>query len=145
MPNVWPPGSELNRATQYVNNHFTELTLNLEHPEREYTNNGSERALRIEKCMLSGSKFRKTKNGRATLDILRTINATCTAAGIDLKDYFCYVFKHLEELHDRPQDFTPYAIAHQLEKPNSKVKIFARGQARLSAKIIWHSCRSSKS
>ena len=115
-PDIWPPGTELNRAAMYVINHFPELTLYLDHPELEYTNNGSERALRIEKCMLSSSKFRKTKNGRATLDILRTINATSTAAGIDLKDYLCYVFKHLDRLHDNPQDFTPYAVARHLEQ-----------------------------
>lgn len=118
-PNVWPPGHDLHRAAQYVINHFPELTLYLEHPALEYTNNGSERALRIEKCMLSSSKFRKTKNGRATLDILRTINATCTAADIDLKDYLCYVFKHLDRLHDCPQDFTPYVVARHLEQKKS--------------------------
>lgn len=114
-PDIWPPGTELNRAAMYVINHFEALTLYLKHPELEYTNNGSERALRIEKCMIDSSKFRKTKRGRVTLDILRTINATCTAAGIDLTDYLRFVFKHADELHDHPETLTPFAVARRLD------------------------------
>ena len=114
-PNIWPPTSDLHAAAMYMINHFDELTLYLAHPALEYTNNGRERALRIEKCMLAGSKFRKTRNGRAVLDILRTINATCTAAQLDVTDYLRYVFKHLDELHDHPERFTPYAVARHLE------------------------------
>ena len=110
-PNIWPKGSELHRAAMYVVNHFEQLTLYLNHPELEYTNNGSERAVRIEKCMLASSKFRKTKRGRVTLDILRTINATCTAAGVDLTDYLIFVFTHADELHDHPENLTPFAFA----------------------------------
>jgi hypothetical protein len=110
-PDIWPPGSELYRASQYVIKHFEELTLYLRHPELEFTNNGSERAVRIEKCMLSSSKFRKTKRGRVTLDILRTINSTCTAAGVDLTDYLIFVFTHADELHDTPERLTPFAFA----------------------------------
>ena len=66
--------------------------------------------------MLSGSKFRKTRNGRAVLDILRTINATCTAAKIDLTDYIRYVFKHLPDLRENPKNYTPYAVALHFEQ-----------------------------
>lgn len=110
-PNIWPPGSELHRAAMYVINHFQELTLYLKHPELQYTNNGSERAVRIEKCMLSSSKFRKTKRGRVTLDILRTINATCTAAGVDLTDYLVFVFTHADSLQNHPETLTPFDFA----------------------------------
>jgi hypothetical protein len=113
---VWPPGSELHIAARYVIKHFDELTQYLTNPYLHYTNNGIERALRIEKCMLSGSKFRKTRNGRAVLDVLRTINATCTAAQVDLTVYLRYVFKHLSELQENPKAFTPYAVAIKLER-----------------------------
>jgi hypothetical protein len=114
-PDVWPPGSELYKAASYVIRHFESLTLYLDHPVLEYTNNAQERGLRIEKCMLSSSKFRKTRNGRAVLDVLRTINSTCTAAGIDPTDYLRFVFKHGPEVHDHPEKFTPYAVARSLE------------------------------
>jgi hypothetical protein len=114
-PDIWPPGHELHRASTYVIKHFESLTLYLDHPALEYTNNGSERGVRIEKCMLSSSKFRRNRDGRAVLDVLRTINSTCTAAMIDPADYMRYVFKHEDEIHDHPERFTPYAVARILE------------------------------
>ena len=122
IPNRWPPGSELHKAAAYVINHFESLTLYLDHPALEYTNNGRERALRIEKCMLSSSKFRKSRDGRAVLDVLRTINSTCTAAAIDPEVYLRYVNKHEHEVYDHPERFTPYAVARILEsKPRTDV------------------------
>jgi len=115
-PDIWPPATELHRACQYIINHFPELTLYLDIPELQYTNNSQERALRIEKSMLDGSKFRKTRNGRAVLDILRTINATCTAARLDITVYLRYVFKHAHELQANPENFTPFAVVRALEQ-----------------------------
>jgi hypothetical protein len=111
---LWPPGTDLHRAAMYVINHYEELTRYLTNPFLKYTNNGSERALRIEKCFLSGSKFTKTRDGRAVMDILRTINATCTAAGLDLTAYLRIVFKNRKRLHENPELFTPYAVARNL-------------------------------
>jgi hypothetical protein len=119
-PDIWPPGTDLYRACKYVINHFEELTQYLGNPHLQYTNNGIERALRIEKCMLSGSKFRKTRNGRAVLDVLRTINATCTAAKVDLTEYIRYVFKHLPELRENPENYTPYAVALHFESQKKR-------------------------
>jgi hypothetical protein len=115
-PNVWPPGSDLYKACNYLVNHFDSLTLYLKNPALQYTNNAIERALRIEKCMLSSSKFRGTKRGRVVLDILRTINATCTAARIDPTIYFQFIYKHRDELQVHPEKFTPFAVAQYLEK-----------------------------
>jgi hypothetical protein len=115
FPNLWPKGYDLNRASKYVIKHYDELTLYLSNPKLQYTNNISERALRVEKCMLSSSKFRKNRNGRATLDILRTLNSTCTAADLEIADYLRYVFKHITEIKDHPEAFTPYAVALKLQ------------------------------
>ncbi len=120
--NVYPSGDDLHGACMYIINHFKELTRYLDNPYLAYTNNVSERALRIEKCMLSGSKFRKTRNGRAALDILRTVLATCVAAGVPIRDYLCYVFKHRAELQKNPEQFTPYAVALHFEKLNADKK-----------------------
>lgn len=120
-PDVWPPGTDLYVACRYVINHFEELTRYLGNPHLHYTNNGIERALRIEKCMLSGSKFRKTRGGRAVLDVLRSINATCTAAKVDLTVYIRYVFQHLPELRESPKNFTPYAVALHFERQKQLV------------------------
>lgn len=114
-PDLWVPDSELYIAAKYVINHFKALTLYLDNPFLKYTNNAVERALRIEKCLLSSSKFTKTRNGRAAIDILRTINTTCTAARIELTVYLRYIFKHRDQLHTTPEMFTPYAVAKHLE------------------------------
>lgn len=118
-PEIWPKGTELNRACQYIIKHFNELTLYLEHPQLKYTNNISERALRIEKSMLDSSKFRKTKEGRAILDILRTINATCTAAQIDLKDYIPFLMVNNEAYLKNPKNFTPFKASTNLNSKNN--------------------------
>lgn len=119
MPKIWPPGMDLHRAANYVINHFEELTLYLKVPQLHYTNNNSERALRIEKCMLNGSKFRKTRKGRAVLDILRTINATCTAAHLDITDYLKYVFKNIDKMQSAPEHLTPFAVALALQESST--------------------------
>ena len=116
QPRFWPTGMELNKACNYVINNFDALTLYLSHPQLQFTNNGSERALRIEKCMLNSSKFRKTRKGRAVLDVLRTLNATCTAANIDITIYFRYVFKNFDKIQSAPEELTPFVVAQKLKK-----------------------------
>jgi len=65
--------------------------------------------------MEDASKFRKTEAGRLHVDILRTIVHTCSAAGVDLKDYLLFVFKSREEIETNPEQYTPYAYALKLE------------------------------
>ncbi len=114
--NAWPKGTDLHRACAYVFNHFEELTLYLTNPHLAYTNNHSERALRIEKCMLSGSKFRNNRNGRAILDILRTFNATTCAAGLDIGVYLKYIAENRSKVQEAPELFTPYQVALAIQK-----------------------------
>lgn len=115
-PIQWPPSTDLYRAANYVINNFKELTVYLDIPELEFTNNGQERGLRIEKCMLNGSKFSKTKGGRVVLDVLRTINATCTAAQLDFTDYLRFVSAHKHLLLEDPKQLTPFAVSLVLKK-----------------------------
>jgi hypothetical protein len=111
LPTRWPPDSKLHEAAAYVVENFDELTLYLRDARLEATNNRRERALRAEKTMLVASKFRKTRDGRAVLDVLRTLNATCTSAGVELADYLRHVNAHRRELADHPDRHTPYAVA----------------------------------
>ena len=113
---TWPPDHPLYEAANYIVSHFEELTRYLSNPRLEPNNNGRERALRIEKCMLSSSKFRKTRNGRAVLDVLRTINATCTTAEMDLAEYLKYIFKNQDQIEANPEAFTPYAVSKILKQ-----------------------------
>jgi Transposase IS66 family len=113
-PRFWPPKSVLHDAARYVIENFEALTRYLGDARIDYTNNARERALRQEKCMLVTSKFRKTKNGRATLDILRTIHATCITAQVELTDYIRWVYKNRHDIEATPENFTPYAFRKQL-------------------------------
>lgn len=110
-PTRWPPDSKLYKACQYIVKNYDALTAYLRDPRLEFTNNRRERGLRAEKSMLVSSKFRKTRNGRAVMDILRTINATCTMARIDLTDYLVQVYAARHDLADHPHRHTPFALA----------------------------------
>lgn len=115
---TWPKKSKLRNAAEYVIGNFTELTLYLTDPRLEYTNNRRERGLRPEVCTLVASKFRKTRHGRAVLDILRTINATCTAAKLDLSVYLRYVWRNLDDVPTHPELYTPHAVTLALDAAN---------------------------
>jgi hypothetical protein len=61
--------------------------------------------------MEDASKFRMTEAGGLNVDILRTIVHTCSAAGVELKDYLLFVFKNRAAIEADPSLFTPYAFA----------------------------------
>jgi hypothetical protein len=111
----WPKTSELYIACQYIVNHYGELTRYLDDPRLPSNNNLSERVLRWDKIMQDSSKFRLTEAGRLHVDILRTIVHTCSAAGVELRDYLLFVFKNRAALEADPGKFTPYAYALRLE------------------------------
>ena len=111
----WPKTSELYIACQYIVKHYAELTRYLEDPRLPSNNNLSERVLRWDKIMEDASKFRMTEAGRLHVDILRTVVHTCSAAGVELKDYLLFVFKHRDAIADAPRKYTPYAYALTLD------------------------------
>jgi hypothetical protein len=110
----WPPKTALHLAANYIIDHYPELTRYLDDPRLEFTNNARERGLRAEVYMLLASKFRKTRRGRAALDVLRTINATCTTAEIALADYLREVLPAGPKIATNPAHYTPYAVAERL-------------------------------
>ena len=65
--------------------------------------------------MEDASKFRMTEAGRTQVDVLRTIVHTCSAAGVELKDYLLFIFKRRADIEADPDQFTPYAYALQVE------------------------------
>ena len=111
----WPKTSELFIACQYIVKHYSELTRYLDDPRLASNNNLSERVLRWDKIMQDASKFRMTEAGRLHVDILRTVVHTCSAAGVELKDYLLFVFKNREAIAETPRQFTPYAYALYLD------------------------------
>jgi hypothetical protein len=121
-PFHWPPDSKLYKACAYIVKNFATLTAYLDDARLDATNNQRERGLRAEQAMLVSSKFRRTRNGRAVLDVLRTMNATCTMAGIDIGEYLRRLYAARADLEARPHLYTPYALA-------TKAKTHADAQA----------------
>lgn len=109
----WPPKTTLYAAAHYIIDNYPELTRYLDDPRLEFTNNARERGLRAEVYMLLASKFRKTRRGRAALDVLRTINATCTAAEVPLAAYLREVLPAGAKIAADPAHYTPYAVAER--------------------------------
>jgi hypothetical protein len=112
MKEMFAPNSDMGKAASYILNNFGKLTHYLEDPRLRPDNNLSERLLRYEKIMHDNSKFRVTKRGRLTYDILRTIITTCSMAGVNTMAYLVFVMKNQAEARKNPSKFTPYAYAN---------------------------------
>jgi hypothetical protein len=123
MVNHWPKDSPLGKAVRYIIRNFPELTAYLGDAEFFLTNNICERMLRREQMMLMASKYRRTKRGRAVFDILQTMIATCSAAGVQLKDYLPFLYKNRDHIPEHPEDYTPYAFAKFSEKKAPQRKV----------------------
>jgi KaiC/GvpD/RAD55 family RecA-like ATPase len=111
----WPPSHRLYVAAQYIVDNFEALTYYLNEPRLPWTTNKEERGLRFEKCLLSAAKFKGNRNGRVILDILRTFNATCTAAKVEITDYLKWIYPHQADLENNPHLYTPYQYAKHLD------------------------------
>ena len=121
----WSDQTPLGKAARHFIKHFKKLTVYLNHPELEATNNMSERLLRPEKLSQGSSYFRDSLEGRARFDILRSIHQTCVSAGIPLATYLLHILLIPDlDLQQNPENFTPRAVKKVLaEKPTLKSKL----------------------
>ncbi len=108
LTKLWSRETKLGEGARYVLRHFDKLTAYLDNPRLEPSNNFSERMLRLEKLIESGSMFRASLEGRFALDIMRTVLQTAVAARAPLQDYLLAVLRASpEEVADDPARFTP--------------------------------------
>jgi hypothetical protein len=108
MAQRWSKATPLGTAVRYIITHFKKLTAYLESPHIEMSNNLQERLLRTEKLIEKSSMFRRTIEGRAVLDILRTTLQTAVAAGVPTQEYLVDVMRaDPEEVAAHPELFTP--------------------------------------
>ena len=79
------------------------------------SNNFSERVLRLEKIIEKNSMFRQTLDGRAALDIMRTVLQTAVAANVNAIDYLKWVMCMPQEtVAKEAMAFTPLAYAQHI-------------------------------
>jgi hypothetical protein len=114
---VWTKATPLGAGARYILKHYERLTAYLRDPRLDATNNLRERLLRTEKLIEKSSMFRRTIEGRAVLDILRTILQTAVAAGVPAHEYLVDVMKaDPDEVAAHPERYTPLAWSdHQVE------------------------------
>jgi hypothetical protein len=106
----WSKATPLGTAARYIITHFKKLTAYLKNPHIEMSNNLRERLLRTEKLIEKSSMFRRTIEGRAVLDILRTVLQTAVAAGVPAQEYLVDVMRaDPKEIAAHPELFTPRA------------------------------------
>ena len=108
------PNSDLYRAANYIIKNFGELTRYLYDSWLHPTNNQLERTLRTERIMLNNSKFRQSRTGRQTYDILRTIQLCCVGADVSFTDYLTWMLINNEKAALNPAEWTPYAFRLKL-------------------------------
>ena len=107
---VWTKATPLGAAARYILKHYKRLTAYLRDPRLDATNNLRERLLRTEKLIEKSSMFRRTIEGRAVLDILRTILQTAVAAGVPAHEYLVDVMRaDPDEVAAHPERYTPLA------------------------------------
>jgi hypothetical protein len=110
----WTKATPIGNAARYIVKHYEKLTAYLNNPRLEATNNLRERMLRTEKLIEKSSMFRQSIEGRAVLDVLRTILQTAVAAGVGPHEYLVNILKaDPEDIEARPERYTPAAWAKQ--------------------------------
>ena len=116
-----PQFSNTLKIAKYILNHYDALTLYLTHPDLPSDNNLVERLLRPEKLIQNNSKFRMSYNGRAALDIIRSIYETAKTYKIDTKKYVIDLMRHSKHVQLHPEEWTPWAWAER-QKSSSHSK-----------------------
>jgi hypothetical protein len=117
---VWTKATPLGVAARYILKHYERLTAYLRDPRLDATNNLRERLLRTEKLIEKSSMFRRTIEGRAVLDILRTILQTAVAAGVPAHEYLVDVIRqNPDEVAEHPECFTPLAWSARRTAPQA--------------------------
>jgi hypothetical protein len=107
---VWTKATPLGAGARYILKHYERLTAYLRDPRLDATNNLRERLLRTEKLIEKSSMFRRTIEGRAVLDILRTILQTAVASGVPAHEYLVDVMRaDPDEVAAHPERYTPLA------------------------------------
>jgi hypothetical protein len=125
MTKKFSSATPLGDAARYVLRNFEALTFYLNRGDLPADNNLTERLLRFEKLAERNTYGSKTIEGRARMDILRSVITTARYSGLDESLYLLKVLTvPLEQIKSAPEQYTPYAVQKHFEKdPDDKEHI----------------------
>ncbi len=102
------PNSTLGEAIEYMQKHWTKLTLFLRVPGAPLDNNICERALKKAILHRKNALFYKTLNGARVGDIFMSLIYTAELNGIGPFDYLVALLQHPDDVASRPGDWMPW-------------------------------------
>ena len=112
--NKWSSKTPLGEGIRYIIRHYEALTYYTKDARVSISNNFSERMLRAEKLTSNNAYFRKSLQGRFSMDILRTVMQTAIASRVKTTEYLLWVMKADSELvRQSPEKYTPYAYSQE--------------------------------
>jgi len=110
------PNSGLGKAIQYMQRHWTELTLFLREAGAPLDNNIVERMLKKAILHRKNSLFYKTMNGAAVGDLFMSLIHTCELNGANPFDYLTELQRHAEQLRAKPAEWMPWNYRATLDR-----------------------------
>jgi transposase len=114
------PNSGLGEAIEYMQKHWTELTLFLRVPGAPLDNNVCERALKKAILHRKNSCFYKTENGAHVGDLFMSLIHTCELNGTNPFHYLTESQKHARELAAAPADWMPWNYLATLQRTQNQ-------------------------
>jgi transposase len=102
------PNSGLGKAIQYMQNHWTKLTLFLRMAGVPLDSNLVERTLKKAILHRKNALFYKTENGAGVGDLFMSLIYTCELHRVNAFDYLTEMQRHAGELSRNPQAWLPW-------------------------------------
>jgi hypothetical protein len=115
------PNSGLGKAIQYIQNHWSKLTLFLHKAGVPLDSNVVERTLKKAILHRKNAMFYKTENGAAVGDLFMSLIYTCELHGVNAFNYLNALQQCAGELARSPQDWMPWNYREALQRLQQQV------------------------
>jgi transposase len=102
------PNSGLGEAVDYMQNHWSKLTVFLREPGAPLDNNICERALKKAILHRKNALFYKTLNGARVGDVFMSLIHTAELNGAEPFHYLVALLRHAEDVARSPADWMPW-------------------------------------
>ncbi|MFK7827304.1 MAG: transposase, partial [Oligoflexales bacterium] len=109
------PNSLLGDAIRYFTKHEHGLRIFLEVPGAKLDNNSMEQALKLVVLGRKNFYFFKSKVGAAVADVIMSLVASVSKAGINLFEYLCNLQRYHKEVKAEPEKWLPWVYEKTIE------------------------------